>query len=160
MTTITRIFGFDAGHRILGHESKCANLHGHRYTAEVTVTAPELDGLGRVIDFSKIKELVGDWIDEHWDHSMILNSGDPLMNLVRETFEKGDYSPESWGNIKEKIFGPKPPYLMPDNPTAENMAKWLFGQSVRLLSPLGMEMVRVKLWETPNCFAVYTEEKQ
>ena len=58
MIEITRRLEFDAGHRVLGHEGKCKNLHGHRYSAEITVTAPDLDGLGRVIDFGVIKEKV------------------------------------------------------------------------------------------------------
>ena len=72
MITCTRRFQFCAGHRVHRHESKCRNLHGHNYVLFVTVTAPELDSLGRVIDFSIIKGLVGDWIDSKWDHGFIL----------------------------------------------------------------------------------------
>src|SRR5262249_14498003 len=53
--TCTRLLQFDAGHRVYQHEGKCANLHGHRYTAEITAQAEALDKIGRVIDFSVLK---------------------------------------------------------------------------------------------------------
>ena len=37
MLTITRKLEFDAGHRIPDHTSQCRNLHGHRYTVEITL---------------------------------------------------------------------------------------------------------------------------
>ena len=72
MTSIQRRFQFCAGHRIPRHESKCRNLHGHNYVLWLEVSAPELDALGRVIDFGVIKELIGSWIETHWDHGFIL----------------------------------------------------------------------------------------
>ena len=63
-------------HRIPRHESKCAAFHGHRYAAELTCLAP-LDDRGRVIDFGVVKERVGGWIDENWDHTAILQRDDP-----------------------------------------------------------------------------------
>jgi len=68
MIRITRKIEFDSGHRVLGHEGKCAHLHGHRYVAEITVESAGLDSLGRVVDFSVIKEKVGKWVDENWEY--------------------------------------------------------------------------------------------
>lgn len=47
MTTITctRRLQFCAGHRVLGHEGKCARPHGHNYTLFVTAKAVKLDHL-------------------------------------------------------------------------------------------------------------------
>lgn len=144
--TITRIFGFDSGHRVLGHESKCAHLHGHRYTAEVTVAATELDSLGRVIDFSKVKEVVGGWIDEHWDHNMILHPNDPLRRLVCELpLLQAD-----------KITGAKPFFVLDCNPTAENLSRYLFRIARDLLDPYDIAVVKIRLYETPNCWADYS----
>ena len=36
IAVITRKLEFDAGHRVMNHESKCATCHGHRYVLEVT----------------------------------------------------------------------------------------------------------------------------
>ena len=52
MITCTRRIQFCAGHRVMGHEGKCRNLHGHNYVVFVTAQADELDSVGRVIDFS------------------------------------------------------------------------------------------------------------
>lgn len=146
--SITRCFEFDAGHRILGHESKCANLHGHRYRAEITVDPhEELDDLGRVVDFSVVKEEVGEWIDKEWDHNMILHPDDPLLKLF--TGLQGFPHP---------VFGPKTPYVMPNdhpNPTVENMAKELWLNAVLLLSTWAITVLKVRLYETPNCWTDY-----
>lgn len=155
-TTITRKLEFDAGHRVLGHEGKCRNLHGHRYVAEITIEAPSLDSLGRVVDFSVIKVELGQWIDTHWDHNMILHPEDPLRLVY------GNHVLLSHGDPKKQrgkdIFPDKAPFVMPiefPNPTAENMAMVLLIKA-RLLLPKMLKIVSVKLWETPNCCATVT----
>lgn len=136
----TRRFGFDSGHRVLNHESKCLNVHGHRYTADVTVEALELDSVGRVVDFGALKALVGDWIDDKWDHGYIHHSADGVA-------------------VDLKAMGLKT-YEMPDgmNPTAENMVEHLAGIVSGLLSDLGLRVVHVRLYETPNCWADWGAE--
>lgn len=143
MTTATRRLEFDAGHRVLGHGGKCKHLHGHRYRAEITVQAKELDDLGMVVDFGDIKAKVGQWIDTYWDHGMILHPDDPLFELDWRARER------IAGKTYELTNGHEPA-----NPTAENMAEHLFVLSRDLLE--GFDIVRVRLYETPNCWADYT----
>lgn len=139
---ITRSLEFDYGHRVLGHEGKCKALHGHRGKALITVQAPELDGIGRVVDFGEVKLKVGHWIDENWDHTMLLHSDDPLADLWY-----GD------PQVAKDLFGGRRPFIMGDmNPTAENMAEVLFRISEELLGE-SLEVVRVRIYETPNCYA-------
>ncbi len=138
MTTLTctRKIEFDAAHRVIGHEHKCRLLHGHRYVLEATFEASALDNVGRVIDFGVIKQVLGAWIDEHWDHNTILNEAD-----------------RSLGDEISKVTGQKIFYLQ-NNPTAENMAEYLLNNVCNSL--FKEEMVRctkIKLWETPNCYA-------
>jgi len=135
MLTITRRIEFDAGHRLINHESKCRNVHGHRYVALITVRAPELDAVGRIIDFGKVKELVGGWVDHHWDHGFIC---------------QGTYALEET-MIEEGLKV----YPLGNPPTAENMSKYLFDVATELLVPLGIEVHHVRLYETPNCHADY-----
>ncbi len=149
MPTITRRFTFDSAHRILGHESKCRFLHGHRYVAEVTVSAPELDTLGRVVDFSVLKERVGKWIEDNWDHNILLHENDPLL-LAEEDCMSGT-KPDK---LALSIFGDKNPFIfIGRNPTAENIAMYLHSIAVVWLPDYKIEQVRV--WETPNCSATY-----
>lgn len=137
--TCTRKIRFDGAHRIKGHESVCANLHGHGYEVEFTARnrAQNLDQLGRVIDFSVLKERLGDWILKNWDHTAILWEEDTeAVELAR------------------KLQVSKPVYVTPFNPTAENMARYLLEEICpMLLKDTQVEIVKVKVMETPNCFA-------
>jgi len=121
------------------HESKCRNLHGHRYVAEVTVQSDELDELGRVIDFSKLKILVGGWIDTYWDHGYICHPEDPVIALAVL---------EDWKFYTMPLSRP--------NPTAENMVEELGCRCIELVEGTGLEIAKVRLFETPNCWAAWS----
>jgi len=136
--TCTRKIEFDSAHRVMRHESKCRNLHGHRYVAEFTATGA-LDPLGRIIDFSVLKAIVGKWVDDNWDHGVILNTRD--AELVDFVLDQG------W-----KCFE------MQTNPTAETMAEFLCHKSNNLLADTGVTVVHVRLYETPNCWADFRNE--
>jgi 6-pyruvoyltetrahydropterin/6-carboxytetrahydropterin synthase len=134
MITCTRRIEFDAAHRILNHESKCKMLHGHRYVLEATFTALELDNLGRVIDFGVIREVLGTWIDDNFDHNTILSIKDKKLGdkICEET--------------EQKIF------YLDENPTAENIAKFLFEEICpKLFADKHVKCTSLKLYETPNC---------
>lgn len=134
--TCTRKIEFDAAHRVMEHESKCRLLHGHRYVVEATFTADKLDDLGRVIDFGVIKEVLGGWVDEHWDHNAVLHQNDKEL-----------------GEKISSITG-QGIYYIPCNPTAENMAEYLLNHVCKkLFADMPIECIKIKLWETPNCFA-------
>lgn len=134
--TCTRRIEFDAAHRVMRHESKCKHLHGHRYALEATFAAPKLDALGRVVDFGVIKEKLGSWIDEHWDHATILYQQDSALGEAISV------------HTKQKIF-----YLSA-NPTAENMAEYLFKKICpKLFKGMGIRCTRLRIYETPNCYA-------
>ena len=137
MGQATRKLEFDAAHRVMKHESKCRNLHGHRYVVELTVQG-RLDDLGRVIDFGDMKRIFGGWIDEALDHGTILNKDDD--DLIALCHSKG------WKY-----------YLMDSNPTAENMARELFDKAVELLSPRRIWTIGVRVYETPNCWSDYPD---
>lgn len=142
MITATRRIQFCAGHRVVRHESKCRNIHGHNYVAffEAYGVDNDVDRLGRVIDFSVLKEKIGGWIDEHWDHGFIAYSEDVDVIPAIEACLPG-----------QKMF------IMQNNPTAENMAKYL----LNIVCPMqllgtGVKVRKVTLWETENCYAEAT----
>ena len=72
MIVCSKKITFEAAHRIVGHDGNCKFLHGHRYVCEFTFTAESLDKLGLIIDFSLIKKIMGTWIKENLDHTVIL----------------------------------------------------------------------------------------
>ena len=134
MIICTRRIEFDAAHRVCEHESKCKNLHGHRYAVEASFCAESLDRLGRVVDFGVIREDLGAWIDENWDHTTILYEKDRKL---------GENIAEITG---QRIF------YLPVNPTAENMADYLLREICpKLFAEKGVSCVSILLRETPNC---------
>lgn len=148
MITCTRKHSFEAGHRVFGHESKCASLHGHSYLAEITaalVQNPDkLDRIGRVVDFSIIKQLVCAWIDNNLDHKMLLCKHDPIV--------------PHWVILEQQYE----PFLMPEwaeNPTAENIAKLIAFEGNYIFHLQGIlkrvYISRVVVHETRNCRATY-----
>lgn len=132
----TRRLTFAAGHRVYKHESKCAWLHGHNYVVEIDASAEQLDAVGRVIDFSVLKEKVGGWLDLNWDHAFIVSQedGEARMHV---------------GAVQGQKL-----YTMPSNPTAENMAQFLLMVVCpSVLKDTGVAVTRVVVHETENCKA-------
>ena len=140
--TVMRQIRFCAGHRLMNHEGKCANLHGHNYLAQIYVAGNSTDDVGRVIDFSVINKLFKGWIDEHWDHSMLIWTQDE--DAVAAISQLGQH----------RLF------CMPYNPTAENMAKYLLTEvAPRLLAEISdydVHVSKVVIWETENSAAEVT----
>lgn len=131
----TRRIEFDAGHRVIGHQFKCKYLHGHRYVLEITAKAQELDELGMVVDFGELKNIMKAWIDKNFDHNVILCKKDHTL---------GEHISSHTGqNV----------YYLEQNPTAENIAFHLKNDIIPILfTKNSFKIVRVKLYETPNCF--------
>lgn len=118
---------FDAAHRLLGYDGKCASPHGHTYRAEVFVGRSDLDDRGLAVDFGDIKRPLKDWIDAHWDHAFLANDRDEALVCALQTI------PES------KL------YCFPGlNPSAEVMARALF---CVMQDELGGDLLRVRIWE-------------
>ena len=132
MFKIEKEIHFCYGHRLLGYAGKCRHLHGHNGKAVITLAADTLDELGMVMDFGRLKRVVGGWIDEALDHKMLLHRVDPVL-----------------ANLQQQG---KPVYILDVNPTAENIAKLIFDYA----AGQGFPVVEVQLWETENCFASYT----
>jgi 6-pyruvoyltetrahydropterin/6-carboxytetrahydropterin synthase len=145
--TITREHEICCGHRVYGHEGKCKYLHGHNYKFELTVSAEQgLDSLGRVIDFNTIKELLCQWLEDNWDHKMLLWNKDPFCGLMIYTNYVGMFN----STTKEWLVA------LPCNPTVENLAAY-FVEDIApgLLIDTDAKLVSVKLWETSKCSTTY-----
>ena len=129
---------FASGHRLLGHQGKCVYPHGHTYRAEIWMASPQLDELGFVVDFTLLKERLGAWIDQNWDHSFLLNSQDTeLLEGLR------------------RVEGSRLFLFDDTNPTSEAMAYRLYLQAHELC---GVEPVRVRVWESNTQYAEYSRD--
>lgn len=142
--TITVEVGFCYGHRLHEYVGKCASLHGHQGAVHVTFGSDLLDPLGMVVDFGLVKGFVKTWVDENWDHRMVLHDRDPMLEAVRP--------------LDSRV------HPVPFNPTAENLAAHLHGVIENWLgslaedqNPARARLISVKFWETPTssvtCYA-------
>ncbi|MGO8752301.1 MAG: 6-pyruvoyl trahydropterin synthase family protein [Thermoguttaceae bacterium] len=131
MFHVSREIDFCYGHRLLNYEGKCRNLHGHNGRVVITMESSGLDERGMVLDFSEIKRVVSGWINESFDHRMILHHDDPVVPILEKLGE--------------------PLFLMDANPTAENIARLIYERA----ASAGLPVVEVRLWETPHCCATY-----
>lgn len=135
MITCARFHDFCAGHRVVGHEGKCKNLHGHNYRVHFICTGKSLDNVGRIIDFSSIKVRLCDWLEINWDHKMLI-------------WEK-DYIYGHLAGLDQSVV------RVPFNPTAENMANYLLhtiGPKV-LADVKDVKLIEVIVEETRKCSA-------
>lgn len=131
MFRVTREFDFCYGHRLLNYDGKCRHLHGHNGRAVVTLESGDLDSRGMVVDFAQMKRRMQAWIDDTIDHKMLLHQNDPMIPHLQALGEQ--FVALDW------------------NPTAENIARWIFHQA----AALGLPVVEVTLWETAHCCATY-----
>ena len=143
MLTITRKLEFDAGHRIPDHNSQCRNLHGHRYTLEITLTGQvvEHDGQadnGMIMDFSDVKALAKENLVDLWDHAFLVYEKDFKVKAFLHSL------PDHKTVVLNRV------------PTVENLAKIAFD----ILKPVyndrfanGLSLSKIRLYETPNCWA-------
>ena len=143
---ITRLFEFDSGHRIPNHNSKCRNMHGHRYKLELTLAGkiletPDQSFEGMVLDFADVKKLALQFLDT-LDHAFLVWDGDQqLLDFLKTTDSKF--------------------VVVPYIPTVENLVKFIDEHLQPVFAQTYNDSLRIKsikLWETPNCFAQITHD--
>lgn len=131
MFRVTREIKFCYGHRLLHYDGRCQYLHGHNGRAIVTMEGPELDARGLLTDFGDIKRTIGEWVDRHLDHHMVLHREDPLAGVLKRH-----------GQMVLELDV---------NPTAENLARLLFDVGAEA----GFPISEVQFWETDSSFATF-----
>jgi 6-pyruvoyltetrahydropterin/6-carboxytetrahydropterin synthase len=131
MFRVTQELRFCYGHRLLGHPGKCARLHGHNARATIVLRAERVDANGMVIDFDIVEQRARRYVDEALDHRMLLQQGDPVCTALAAIGE--------------------PFVTLEVPPTAENLAKMIYDQLVRL----GLPIAEVRLEEQPGSVASY-----
>ena len=165
--TIIRSHEICAGHRVVGHESKCRHLHGHNYKFHFKV-APKngcgkvvtrgklvedgLDSVGRVIDFSVVKTTLCQWLEDNWDHKFLHWSRDNLIDALKIAASRPSCPLEHEDH--EHFLGSL--VALPFNPTAENLAAYMVDViGPQLLDEHGVELVECTIEETSKCHVNY-----
>lgn len=141
----------ESGHLLSKNLDTCKFPHGHTRKVELVFTADTLDELDMVFDFKAVKEMMGDFL-EQFDHSISMNSDDPMFTLFKKTY--GD----------RVIAFPS------QDPTSENMARLIYKHTKQALEnhiaqgekaphPIRscVRLDYVKVWETSTSWAEYGE---
>ncbi len=177
MNIISKEIGIDAAHRVPLHQSKCKNIHGHRYLviAEIQgnlcTSGPQTDML---LDYGFLKDLLMQYVDAYCDHGLILAIDDfkfvsmaydeKLVSHASHIFK--DWYEEIVAEVQNTgfwagttLFGKT--YIMGGVPTAENLAKHWFS---RLSQPVAEAtnhrafLSAVTVHETPSSIATYRQD--
>jgi 6-pyruvoyltetrahydropterin/6-carboxytetrahydropterin synthase len=70
---------FSAGHALRGYRGKCENVHGHNYRVRVTVEGPQLDNIGLLVDFVRVKAILRE-VMGRLDHQFV-NDLEPFRTV-------------------------------------------------------------------------------
>ena len=135
MHTVVKRLHFCYGHRLMDYDGKCSHPHGHNGAVELELASEKLDDKGMVVDFTDVKRIASTLIEDELDHRMLLRKDDPLVPYLDRLGEK--------------------PYVMSENPTAENIARLIYNHA----RSKGLPIVAVRLWETHDAFAEYREDR-
>ncbi len=144
MIKLTKIFHFEMAHALHGYTGNCKNIHGHSYELHVTFTAAAnnqsyIPAPGIIIDFKDIKKLVQDSVIEKFDHCLLLSND----------FITGNPSLSTLANL----------VIFEAEPTAENLLLYI-KQILQKILPDKIKLVHLKLFETKDSYATWTENKQ
>lgn len=135
---------WDMGHRVMNHNSKCKNIHGHRYKMEVALEGDLIgnegdSSEGMVIDFGDIKKIAMQYVHDVLDHGfMVWEKDEKLLKFFSE-------------NPDQKYI------VVPFTSTAENIAQWVFDQLNTKYTDsykTGLRLKFIRLWETPTGYVI------
>ncbi|MFA5895069.1 MAG: 6-carboxytetrahydropterin synthase [Candidatus Shapirobacteria bacterium] len=141
---------WDMGHRVMNHNSKCKNIHGHRYKMEVALEGNLIgnegdSSEGMVIDFGDIKKIAMEYVHDVLDHGfMVWEKDEKLLKFFAE-------------NPDQKHI------VVPFTSTAENIAKWVFDQLNTKYTDsykTGLRLKFIRLWETPTGYVICNQDEQ
>lgn len=144
---VCKSFTVESGHMLSKHPESCRFPHGHSRRIEVVVSADELDGNDMVVDFKALKMALAAFI-HRFDHSMAVNSADPLLGEMQRVHPDGVI-----------VFTNQ-------DPTTEVLAKAIFDHVKDRLSqgfesgtlkiePNRVSVERVRVWETDSSWAEF-----
>jgi len=79
--TVVKRVSFDAAHFLPNYVGKCHNMHGHHWVVELGVSGHIMEEHGFVVDFSRLKGWLNDYVVNQFDHSLL---NDTIENPTAE----------------------------------------------------------------------------
>ncbi len=151
MYRICKTFTIESGHMLSKHAERCKYPHGHTRRIELVLASPTLDKNDMVCDFKWIKVAVADFLDR-FDHALCVNADDPFLETAGRhkerviVFEEGDPTTEL---IAKRIFDYLNERIKAAQPITADGVTYCISKSV--------SVERVRVGETPTCWAEYSE---
>lgn len=87
-----------AAHYLREYAGDCANLHGHNYNVEITVSGPELDEAGMLMDFGELKSIC-DTVLDRYDHTCL----NDLEEFAERNVTSENLAAEIFGRVSERL---------------------------------------------------------
>jgi len=142
MYRIRKRFRFEAAHQLEeAYSAACSDcIHGHSYIVDVYIVSRTLNTAGMVMDFGLVSKICC-FIKEEWDHALFLPSNIAIQHQ----------------NLPEKTL------VTTENPTAENMAKWIYQRIFTDIQEAGgnepedLKLQKVRVHETHTGWAEFGE---
>jgi 6-pyruvoyltetrahydropterin/6-carboxytetrahydropterin synthase len=133
---------FEAAHRLYTTPGKCQAIHGHSFWATLTLYGPvDANGLVCSIDFGDLKKAYRSYLDNNFDHHILLNQDDPWAQPLAPS--KEPYHPHGVEFVR--LPGLKP---VPEDPTTENLARWIGEYMTEQVQGNNVERILVQVQET------------
>ena len=143
-TQITKTIETETGHRLYKYSGKCSHIHGHRLQWHVTVSSPELDKTGFVMDYKDLKSILKIIINP-FDHAFVMGDQDPLyLKFGDEVFD-----------LLKATNGDSPRLFVVDfNPTSENILNYVSKLIIEALDSANRDfkLEKITLWETSSSY--------
>ncbi len=135
---IRKQYKFYAAHRNEELQTKCRNLHGHRYGL-ICYFAVERTGAITTL-FSDFDDAIEPMLKSRYDHALLINRHDPLYDTLQ------DHAGRTGDDFRMVLF---------DAPTSvENLAFKLFGE----ITDLGFRLEKIEVQETDSSIVSYSRE--
>lgn len=84
MFKVSKRMEIAASHKLdLPYASKCTSLHGHNYIVTVYCKAEELNGVGMVVDFAKVKAEIHGYMDHGYLNELLPDINPTAENMAR-----------------------------------------------------------------------------
>jgi 6-pyruvoyl tetrahydropterin synthase/QueD family protein len=132
----------EVAHRLYRTRGKCEAIHGHSMWVELELhgtVAPET-GMVSGLDFGVVKQNFRKYLDNSYDHHLLLNDEDPFAGNLNIQDEEG------WVRLPGLVVMPG------KDPTTENIALdislWAKNTFIFNTSPPDPYHVGVTVWET------------
>ena len=136
MYYVEKSFRIPMGHRLSLHLGNCKFNHGHNFLIKVEVSSGILNYNNMVMDFSDLKKIVQEILDQ-WDHAFFVNKDDVLLQTKIMNFCK----------IIE----------VDGDPTAEKICEILYNFIATNIKSNASycKVESVSIWETEDSMAMY-----